>query len=140
MIWRDLATLARKVDAERAAAEARRLGLAWILGAVLSGLPDGVRPAQLCALVSRDRPRRRDALRFRGLLGIGARHHVASVFRLPVANAAAYLVGTFAPSRRFLTLRYGSPTAYLRWWRDAGGRLGRAWRPASHTSPRRCDP
>ena len=69
-----------------------------------------------------------DRLRLRGLLppGIGSRHQVGLVFRLPIPNSVAFLAGYLGPSRSFLRERYGAPWAYGRWWGDAFARLEHA--------------
>jgi hypothetical protein len=128
LIWRDLVALAGVCQPEEAAKEARRQGLDWCLALVLRELPEFARPTELLRHLAEARPGRRDAFRLRHLLppAVGSHHLVGQAFRLPVANAAAFIVGYLVPTRAFLQHRYGKKWAYREWWRDALGRFREA--------------
>lgn len=123
--WRDVVSLARACDPERVVAEARRVELDWYLAFILRQVPRSVRPEHLVDRLGRPHPSSGDAFRLRRLLppALGSRHQIAQVFRLPAPNAMAFLGGYIVPSRDFLRKRYGRDGGYVRWWREATGRL-----------------
>ncbi|UQX87877.1 nucleotidyltransferase family protein [Jatrophihabitans telluris] len=120
-IWRDVAQLAHAVDPDVAAERAGRYGLDGYLRSVLQALPGPARPA---ALIDRlgstgvKHPRRL----LRLIVPDRSRGSVvnAHLLRLPVANAALYLLGTIFPDRDFLRSHYGPRHGGLRrYWADA---------------------
>ena len=125
LIWRDLVALARVSEPGAVAAEARRVSLDWLLSFVLRQLPQAVQPRDLVDALGRPRAPSGDAARLRRLLppALGSRHQIAQAYRLPVPQAAAFVVGYTLPSRTFLRARYGDGASTLRWWRDAVFRL-----------------
>jgi hypothetical protein len=131
LIWRDVVSLARTSDPAATALVARRTGLDWYLAFVLRQLPSFASPVELARALGHAEAPAGDRFRLRRLIppGIGARHQIAQVFRLPVPNATAFLAGYLFPSRRFLELRFGSRVAYWAWWRDAVLRLRDAGYP-----------
>ncbi|HET9248371.1 MAG TPA: nucleotidyltransferase family protein [Actinomycetota bacterium] len=134
--WRDIVSLAQVCDPEAVVAEAQRLGLDWYLAFILRQLPPSVRPERLTELLGHPHAEPGDAFRLRRLIppALGSRHQIAQVFRLPIPNAAAFLGGYVVPSRVFLKKRYGQDGGYVRWWREATGRLRDA-RDAPFDSP-----
>lgn len=123
--WRDIVSLAQVCDPEAVVAEAQRLGLDWYLAFILRQLPPSIRPDQLTKLLGHPHTNAGDAFRLRRLIppALGSRHQIAQVFRLPIPNAVAFLGGYVVPSRVFLRKRYGQDGGYVRWWREATGRL-----------------
>jgi hypothetical protein len=123
--WRDVVSLARVCDPEAVVTEAERLELDWYLAFILRQLPPSVRPEHLTELLGHRHADAGDAFRLRRLLppALGSRHQIAQVFRLPIPNAVAFLGGYVVPSRAFLKKRYGQDGGYVRWWREATGRL-----------------
>jgi hypothetical protein len=121
--WRDVYELSRVVDPRVLASESRAVDLGWYLASILAELPTYARPTDLLTALDDDSvapPWKRARLRAVVPPSIGARNFsVGRVFRLPVSNGLAYLVAKAVPSRSFLTDVYGSPWAYLRWWRGA---------------------
>ena len=131
LTWRDVVALTAVCDPEAVVREARRANLDWYLEFILRQLPQNVRPARLLELLGRPRTNVSDRFRRRRLLppSLGSRHQIAAAFRLPLPNAAAFLVGYVFPSPSFLERRFGSRFAYVTWWRDAVSRL----REATHS-------
>jgi hypothetical protein len=125
MTWRDVATLGATCDPVAVAVEARDARLDWYLATILRELPPSIRPAALLRLLGNASPSRGDAFRLHRLLppAMGSKHQIAQAFRLPAPNACAFLAGYVVPSRRFLTKRYEGRGGYIRWWREATGRL-----------------
>jgi glycosyltransferase involved in cell wall biosynthesis len=123
--WRDLVALAAVAAPENVAAEAKRARLDWFVGATLRELPRSVQPQELLRALPRAQPPPGDLFRLRRLLppAVGSKHQIAQAFRLPIPNACAFLAGYVFPSRAFLTNRYGDSGGYVRWWREASGRL-----------------
>lgn len=118
MIWRDVAELAASVRDQDALRALSGKNLGWLVSTVLEAIPETLRPHWLGRLVTDDQ-RPLDRWRLAKLLpgGLGSRV-LAPAFRLPPANALAYLLGYALPSRKYLTLQDGS-TSYLKWWRRA---------------------
>jgi hypothetical protein len=137
LIWRDVVSLADVCDPAAVARFARRVGLDWYLAFVLRQLPAFVRPVGLSQELGQPKTPVGDLLRLRLLVppGIGSRHQIAQVFRLPIPNATAFLAGYLVPSSRFLERRFGSRLAYRAWWRDAVLRLRDAGSPIGDDDP-----
>jgi len=128
LMWRDLVELSRVSDPGVVVRIAQDAQLDWLLALVLRALPSFARPWELLEGVGAARPRTGDAFRLHRLLppALGSRHQVAQIFRLPVPNAAAFLIGYLLPSQAFLRERFGNKYSYVRWWRDAFGRFHEA--------------
>ncbi len=126
--WRDIVSLAAVCDPERVVSEARRVELDWYLAFIMRQLPRYTALRPIIDRLGTPDPRPGDAFRLRRLLppSLGSRHQIAQVFRLPAPNAMAFLAGYVVPSRDFLAKRYGEEGGYLRWWREATGRLRQA--------------
>lgn len=123
--WRDMVSLAGVCEPERVVSEAQRVQLDWYLAFILRQLPPYIPVGSVIDRLGRPVPLSGDAFRLHRLLppSLGSRHQIAQAFRLPPLNAMAFLAGYVMPSRKFLTNRYGDNGGYLRWWREATGRL-----------------
>jgi len=128
LMWRDLIELSRVSHPRSVVRIVQDAQLDWLLAFVLRALPPFARPRELLEGLGAARPRTGDAFRLHRLLppAIGSRHQVAEIFRLPVPNAAAFLIGYLLPSQAFLRERFGKEYSYSRWWRDAFGRFREA--------------
>jgi hypothetical protein len=140
--WRDVVTLSGGTEPDVVAAEARRVGLDWWLRFVLAELPLYARPSSLMASLGPVAPSPSDRARLRALLppGLGSRHHVGQMFRLPAANAAAFAMGEAFPSRDVIRAKLGAGTTVLSWWGASARRFRgreRSWPvPDRADSPR----
>ena len=116
--WRDVVTLSAASEPDAVATEARRVGLDWWLRFVLAELPPYARSRPLLASLGPVDPSVTDRGRLRALLppGVGSRHHVGQMFRLPAANAAAFAVGEAFPSREVIRAKLGAGASVLSWW------------------------
>ncbi len=116
IVWRDIVELGRVIDVAEMAARAESAGLAGWVGAVVTSLPDDVRPfdvpeSWLAADI--DHPRRVLALLNGGADGHPIKRHLA---RLPaVPNGVLYAVGVTFPDSEFLAAHVHGSMKLLRW-------------------------
>ena len=117
-VWRDVAVAAAVCDPLLVAEEARLCGLDWWVAFILGELPDGLVAHGLADALSGGGPSGPDRFRLRHLLppSIGSRHHIGIVFRLPLPNAGAFLIGEILPSRGAIRQKLGRSAGYRDWW------------------------
>jgi hypothetical protein len=123
--WRDVVALSAASEPSAIVAEARRTHLDWWLRFILSALPLYAQSPSLLEGLAAAEPTPGDRLRLRWLLppSIGARHHIGQMFRLPIANAAAFALGEAFPSFSVIQTKLGPGTSTLSWWRASQRRL-----------------
>jgi hypothetical protein len=125
MAWRDFLLLAHAADPWDVVAQARRAHLCGWIDWIIGALPADVRPLPLAGVLAREDHRIPGQHRLAMLIppGIGSRHVIGQVFRLPTANAMLYLAGMAWPSADFLRVKIGeSGHRRSAWWRS--GMLG----------------
>ena len=122
MAWRDFLVLSHVCVPSDVVALAREAGLCGWIQWVLEAFPPEVRPAQLVDALDGEDPTIPGNFRLLMLTppGIGSRHIVGHIFRLPSWNAALYLAGMAWPSKSFLATKTNSGgNARLTWWKSA---------------------
>jgi hypothetical protein len=127
MAWRDFLLLAHRCDPNEVRERARATRLCGWLQWIIHALPPPARPLDLVAALVGEDPRIRGQRRLAMVIppGVGSRHVVGQVFRLPAANAVMYLAGMAWPSPSFLRSKVGDQrNGRSAWWR--GGILGLA--------------
>jgi hypothetical protein len=121
MAWRDFLLLVRTCNPGEVVALARDAQLCGWLSWIIDALPDHARPAKLADALRAENPRIPGQFRLSMLLPpkIGSRHLIGQVFRLPIPNAALYLVGMTWPSSTFLRTKISnSDHRRSTWWRS----------------------
>lgn len=131
--WRDLVVIIRQSEPEQVRAAFVQSGLGWLFNVVVSavqlhlpGLLDDVDcgPARIP---------NRFSWRMRGLgwdhSNSVSRHRLAWAIRLPLPQAAAFVLGTALPSRRYICARHGS---YRDYWHQAWAETMSTFTGADH--------
>jgi hypothetical protein len=116
IVWRDIVELGRVIDVAEMTARAEAAGLAGWVGAVVTSLPDDVRPfdvPQSWLGAEIEHPRRVLALLNGGAEGRPIKRHLARLPAFP--NGALYAVGVTFPDSEFLAAHVHGSMKLLRW-------------------------
>ena len=116
----DIVNAAQLGPTTHIAEELRWLRVDWLVADVLDTFPAGVVPAELRSQLRSTGPLIERSILQRVLPpSMSSRHPLAFALRLPARNMAAFVAGSAVPSPAYMRRRYGSSSAYPRWWRQA---------------------